>query len=471
MTVNMLAGRARAGRAVRVAMPARASSGCATARQLLVGALAGVLATPILFVSSHAVASTPCPDVGALSGLATDPSLWLRADCVDGTGTTPAHASNIATWHDVSGNDRDATVVTGQTAPTFADDSASRIGGRPAVRFERTSHTAGSILEVVGFDIRALTRPDITVFVVYRTGASDSSVTNEFYGVFGNDNENWDRFFLALYEPGPSPPYGNDATTGLISLGPTQSDLTNAKVENAGTAGAVRLLAVVYDGEVNGSTNAGPVDASRVYFGGELLRTFTDSTNAANAQTSLFIGWDGDNGAFRGEIAEFIVFDTALSESDIFTVNGYLNAKYDLQLTAGLPAPVSTPTPASTLTLTCEPQEARAGTTVTCAVSGGDPGIDILWRAGSDEIFAQRGVTLDERGDGTFRFTVPADISGEVAVELVEWGARTSILVAGPVPTSVPAGQGRHMPWASLAALVMIFGGAIGARRVGAVEA
>ena len=440
-------------------------------RRLLVGALAGVLAAPILLVPSHAVASTPCPDLGALSGLATDPSLWLRADCVDGTGTMPAHASNITTWHDVSGNDHDATVLTGQTAPTFADDSASRIGGRPVVRFDRTSQTAGSVLEIAGFDIRAQTRPDITIFVVYRTGVSDPALSNEYYGVFGNDNGAWDRFFLATYEPGPSPPYGNGTATGLISLGPTQSDLANAKVENAGTVGAVRLLAVVYDGEVAGSTNAGPADASRVYFGGELLRTFTDSTDATAAQTSLFIGWDGDSGAFRGEIAEFILFDTALSESDITTVNGYLNVKYDLQLTAGLPAPVSTPTPVSTLALSCEPQEVRAGTTITCAVSGGDPDIDILWRAGSDEMFAQRGVTLDERGDGTFHFTVPADISGEVAVELVEWGARARILVAGPVPTSVPAGDGRHTPWAPLAALVTFFVVALGARRVGAADA
>jgi hypothetical protein len=84
------------------------------------------------------------------------------------------------------------------------------------------------------------------------------------------------------------------------------------------------------------------------------------------------------------------------------------------------------------------------GAPVTCTVSGGDPGIDILWRAAYNPVIAEQGVTLDANGSGAFTFVVPAAAVGEViTVELVEWLAPVSLGTAdGPTPTSVPAGSG-----------------------------
>jgi hypothetical protein len=105
---------------------------------------------------------------------------------------------------------------------------------------------------------------------------------------------------------------------------------------------------------------------------------------------------------------------------------------------------------APTVALACAPSSVQAGATVTCSVTGGDPGIDILWRASYNPVFAEAGVTLDADGAGTFSFMVPAAALGqEVMVELVEWTAPVSLGVASAgslVPTSVPAGEGPGAP-------------------------
>ena len=81
---------------------------------------------------------------------------------------------------------------------------------------------------------------------------------------------------------------------------------------------------------------------------------------------------------------------------------------------------------------------------VMCTVTGGDPGIDILWRAAYNPVVAEAGVTLDDAGVGEFSFVVPAAALGqELTVELVEWTAPMSLgVVGGPVPAAIPAGEG-----------------------------
>jgi alpha-tubulin suppressor-like RCC1 family protein len=110
----------------------------------------------------------------------------------------------------------------------------------------------------------------------------------------------------------------------------------------------------------------------------------------------------------------------------------------------------------------------QAGRTLTCTVTGGDPGIDILWRAAYNPPFAGQGVTLDADGVGTFGFTVPAAALGQVVtVELVDWLAPVSLgVVGGPVPTSVPSGGGPVPVWSLV--LLALAGGLV-LRRMSAV--
>ena len=98
----------------------------------------------------------------------------------------------------------------------------------------------------------------------------------------------------------------------------------------------------------------------------------------------------------------------------------------------------------SRLAVSCAPDPAASGATITCTVTGADPGIDFLWSAGPAASPASGAVRVDAAGRGTFTFTLGALAPGtRVMVELVGWGVTGSVTVsAGPVPSSIPAGSG-----------------------------
>jgi hypothetical protein len=293
--------------------------------------------------SELSVAPWVCSNLDELDNI-TGMVLWVRADCVNGTSTNPSDGSAISRWEDLSGSNNDATTLSGQANPTFQNDSGNLINGQPVLNFTRTSDASGTVLEVSGVDIRAATLPDVSIFVVYkpRRVSGDGS---ENHGVWGVDNGGWDRFFLSKFGSWPANPTGqaNNSNDGLISLGPTGSSTptscTTSRVCGSGTNGVTRLLTTIYDGNVSSGTNSGTSGASKVYFGSTLTTSFTDSTTgssangpgSAGAKDKFYIGWDGDNSAFRGDIAELIIFNRAL-ESDLPSINQYLNDRYNLDL-------------------------------------------------------------------------------------------------------------------------------------------
>jgi hypothetical protein len=120
-------------------------------------------------------------------------------------------------------------------------------------------------------------------------------------------------------------------------------------------------------------------------------------------------------------------------------------AAWNIGATSASPFPTAAPRPVtSSVTVACRPDPVRAGELITCDVTGGDPGIDILWRASIDGAFAEAGVTLDRDGSGTFTFRAPQDADGRtILVELVEWDASDSVGVIGSaLPARIPAGEG-----------------------------
>jgi hypothetical protein len=97
----------------------------------------------------------------------------------------------------------------------------------------------------------------------------------------------------------------------------------------------------------------------------------------------------------------------------------------------------------------CEPQDPAVGATVTCTITGADPGAEILWQAyAGDAVHAGGPVRIGPDGSGILRFTVLRSALGQqVSVELVEWVRPIRLgIVGGPVPASVPAGDGRGLP-------------------------
>jgi hypothetical protein len=226
-------------------------------------------------------------------------SLWLRADCVTGNAADPADNSTVNTWSDLSGLGNNATRQSG--TPTFQSDSSNLINSQPVVNFDGSS-TFTSI------DIRAITRPSVTIFAVYKLRSTNT------VGVWGIDDGGWDRFFMARWS----------GDNGIIS----HSGTTN--VPNSGQNGVTKLITTIYRYNVG--------SGSSVYDNGTLVSSFTDTAAESAAQTTLRIGSIGAIGGgyqLIGDIAELIIFDQAMSEADRKTVNGYLNTKYNLGMSAG----------------------------------------------------------------------------------------------------------------------------------------
>ena len=256
-------------------------------------------------VPGIATATTPCPDTNSFSGIA-GLTVWLRADCINGVADDPADNSSVTTWSDVSGNSNNAT---SSGTPTFQSDATNLINSQPVINFNGSS-TFSSI------DIRAGTRPNITIFAVYKSRGSGNRE-----GVWGVDDGGWDRFFLARW-------VGND---GLISAG------NSANVTSSGVIGTATLITTIYKHNVS--------SGSTVYRNGALAVTLTDQTNLTAAYTNLLIGSGGAGLNFTGDIAEIIIFNQALTSANLITVNGYLNTKYSLGIaSANLPVAVTAPT-------------------------------------------------------------------------------------------------------------------------------
>jgi hypothetical protein len=122
---------------------------------------AAILSAAILFLGLYtplpAIALDPCPNTNAFSGI-TGLTVWLRADCVNGVDNDPADNSSVTTWSDVSGNGNNALA---SGTPTFQSDSGNLINSNPVISFTG-SNSFSSI------DIRAGTRPNLTIVAVYK---------------------------------------------------------------------------------------------------------------------------------------------------------------------------------------------------------------------------------------------------------------------------------------------------------------
>ena len=280
---------------------------------------------PIYISINNAYATGP-------ANISTGLLLWLDATDPDGNGDAtdnPTDGSSLSTWTDKSGNSFNATTLGGSwTAPVYK--ATSGINSGPAIRFTRTANASGNGLKVNGVDIRATSKPDVTIFSVYK---AINTVNGQLYGVWGQDNGNWDRFFICCG-------YGS-ATNGVVGRG--NSGYT---VSGAGN-GTTRLVTTIYDGDTSTGTNSGTTAGSKIFFDGSLVDTFTDVTNITDAQTNFRIGLDGDDSTYNGDIAEIIIYDRILSDADVNTVSVYLADKYGITL-----APTVTTNAATSITQT-----------------------------------------------------------------------------------------------------------------------
>jgi hypothetical protein len=152
---------------------------------------------------------------------------------------------------------------------------------------------------------------------------------------------------------------------GVVGLGP---DLEVQVIPDAGQQNVVRLMTVMYNGNVTGSGttgNEGPANASKIFFGNQLVRTFTDTTHPTDGQSTFFVGWDGDDSTFDGDIAEVIVYNRVLEACELTALSRYLAEKYGQNFTFAAPGGVNDPTNCNAVWLRADEGISTAGSSVT----------------------------------------------------------------------------------------------------------
>jgi hypothetical protein len=225
---------------------------------------------------------------------------WIDAN-TGRTGTTP-----VTGVQDLSGNN---VINTIHGDPAFVPNVLNNFG---VIRFNGNDDVA------TNFSINAMVYPNLTVFAAYVPRISTAG------SVWGEDNGEWDRFLTDInllpvlnssvgsgYDPQSSMPPCNDCH----------------HIDDLFNAGSATLSNVVYREEIfNGTT---------VRVNGFTASAFTSSV--ASYQTTgysdFYVGAIGSNGyRFDGDIAEVIIFNTAISLTEQLIIENYLSAKYGIAL-------------------------------------------------------------------------------------------------------------------------------------------
>ena len=247
---------------------------------------------------------------GACMGMLPGSKLWLRADML---GLN--EGALVPLWPDTSGNGNDAVQASQNRQPVF---HLNVLNGLPVVAFDGAD-------DVLGF--RSVTQmQSFSFFIVYRFTAGAPGPSVYYPVVFGGDQNVTGQYsgIETLNAAGGNSPsvldifagFANDARATLQDI----SAYAQWKVISSVTAGMSHAVTVNCNGASAMMSTTGQNVAMNVQIG--------------NANGT---GWGGVGGvpfmnfgsyAAKVEVAELILFTSALSQQDRQIVENYLNARY-----------------------------------------------------------------------------------------------------------------------------------------------
>lgn len=260
-----------------------------------------VMVAPLARLFAFAALSMAAVGASAMP-VTTGLQLWLDASTLS-TSTTA-----VSTWADQSGQGRDATAAAAASTPTYVA-SNSLFSNRPTVSFD-----GGDFLDSVSASVLGITgNGNRTIFFVF---SQDSAASRNILGYGVNSG-------LALFDIAAAGQEISGHFHGTPFVNGTQTFSLNQM-----TVGAVR-----YDGSV-----------FQTYQHDMTFNGQTSSTAyVLNTGDSLFRiggGLFSSYNNFNGDIAEILVYNRALSDSELSAVDGYLNTKYTTEA-AAIPEPGS----------------------------------------------------------------------------------------------------------------------------------
>ena len=250
-----------------------------------------------IVINSYAFTSGPF-SVKNISGI----TLWLDAttglfNATSGGSAVTADAASVARWEDQSGNNRHATQSTTTARPAL---KTSVLNSKNIIRFDGTDDFVTTGIALGSF----MAVSAHSVFVVGKaasvgTNAATSYENDAFYGDTGG--------YASIYvrSSGLAGTYNwdgnNDTATSSYTIG------NNAMFYSEHSGGNLRF-------RLNGQPESSAASGDRAF------------------STTLQIGRQFGNNAYNlnGDIAELIMYNVAVAESDRQKVEGYLAHKWGL---------------------------------------------------------------------------------------------------------------------------------------------
>jgi concanavalin A-like lectin/glucanase superfamily protein len=270
---------------------------------------AGALATSLL------IATQGGTEVGNAAGSVPSSGLklWLKADA----GVTSSGGS-VSRWADQSGSGTDATQATASSQPSLI---ANAVNGRPGLRFDGVDDFLNFTLPVNGLT-------GMSMFMVSsnssdRNGGTVSRAENA--PLFWGETSSWGTVYLSPFQ-----------TNVKFRFGTGQTNNWPSYTRPASIGSAFSRTSAIH----NGSTDILYVD------GQEVLREGGKLSSIAKVKDTATVGrgfWD--NTYFPGTIAEVLVYNRALSDSERQGLDQYLQGRYSATATATPTTPPSTSTP------------------------------------------------------------------------------------------------------------------------------
>ncbi len=234
--------------------------------------------------------------------------LWLKADAITGV----ADGGAVATWPDASGNAFDATEATNQ--PTL---QTSEINGWPVVRFDGTNDN----MEVAaGFNSATQNVAGITVLAVYETNADVLSRVIHIATGTG----------IARFLFGPASLLD---LTAIARRADGDTAAQNTSTGDMGPLGTPLLQTAVVNYATNSFAN---YRTGTAFPTSPITIPGTSGANTSNTASSVVAAIGSNSTAasafLNGDIAEVVMFNSALSDADRKGVEIYLACKYALTL-------------------------------------------------------------------------------------------------------------------------------------------
>lgn len=263
----------------------------------------GAASCPVGQVGERDVGSG-CVDAGGLL-------LWLDGADPLADRTPPANGASVVSWVDRSGNEHHADQADPDKRPTYV---ASAVNGRGVVRFDSEDPQDGNELDIDNsggeFDLT-----DATLFVVLRHGYDDVSSENLLPVAPG---------FFAVRDGGA----GADTRVSLHVRADAAGwgiwngiDFFSTDEPDFGGKGFL-LVDATWENDVETLRT----DGKQVFSG-------THPWNENEVMHPVRIGWSGNsNEHFDGDIAEVILFDNALDQTERDAVAEYLAEKWGIEL-------------------------------------------------------------------------------------------------------------------------------------------